>query len=99
VRRNSIGRRISVAGSDHGEKVPADRRSELEEKIASVRSASGGEEIKAIRNVTQDLLDTLQRIGASMYQAPETPPSADGDQEPGEEGDEDVIEGEFRETP
>ncbi|HEY64704.1 MAG TPA: molecular chaperone DnaK [Caldilineae bacterium] len=84
---------------DHGEKVPADRRSELEEKIASVRSASGGEEIKAIRNVTQDLLDTLQRIGASMYQAPETPPSADGDQEPGEEGDEDVIEGEFRETP
>ncbi|NOZ27307.1 MAG: molecular chaperone DnaK [Chloroflexi bacterium] len=80
---------------ENQEQVPADGRSDLEEKIATLRSARQGEDAERIRDATRTLLDTLQRVGASMYQAPETPPE-DGEQ-PRTEGDEDVIEGEFQE--
>jgi molecular chaperone DnaK len=83
---------------DSGDKVSPVGRSELESKVAAVRSALQGNDTERIRNTARDLLDALQRVGASMYQAPETPPSADGGSQSGARGEEDIIEGEFRES-
>jgi molecular chaperone DnaK len=83
---------------EQGQNVPADLKSEVETRIAACRSALEGDDTDKIQGAVQQLSETLQKVGASMYQQPETPP-------PGEEGyasppeDEgDVVEGEFSET-
>ncbi len=81
-----------------GEKVPAGVRSEVEGKVAAVRSALQGQDIQRIRSATQELNEALQRIGASMYQQAgptSPPPGGQGGQQPPEEG---TVEGEFREV-
>ncbi len=93
---------------DLGDKVPADIRSEVESKIAALRSAMGGKDISDIRSKTEELQRSLQRIGEHMYQqqgAPggaTPPPDGGAGQEPGGEpqgqGGSDTVEGEFREV-
>nr|MBC7244873.1 molecular chaperone DnaK [Chloroflexota bacterium] len=81
-----------------GDKVPANIRSEVEGKIAAVRSALQGQDIYRIRSTTQELSEALQRIGAAMYQRTgptSPPPGGESRQEPPDEG---TVEGEFREV-
>ncbi len=81
-----------------GDKVPADVRNEVEGKIAAVRSALQGQDVQRIRSTTEELNESMQRIGASMYeQAGPTQPPPDGqpEHEPPDEG---TVEGEFREV-
>jgi molecular chaperone DnaK len=92
---------------EHGDKVPADLKQQIEGKIAAVRSAMQGQDTAHIRRTVQDLTETLQKVGASVYQQPGAPPP--GGQAPpgtGAEGqgpgkgkpDEGTVEGEFREV-
>ncbi len=85
-----------------GDKVPADVRSEIEGKVAAVRSALQGQDVQRMRSTAQELGEALQKMGASMYQqaGPTPPPGAEGQagqgpQTPPEEG---TVEGEFREV-
>jgi molecular chaperone DnaK len=81
-----------------GDKVPADVRNEVEGKVAAVRSALQGQDIDRMRSTTQELNESLQRIGASMYEqadATQPPPGGQPGQEPPDEG---TVEGEFREV-
>ena len=84
---------------DLGEKVPADVKSEVEGKVAAVRSALQGKDTQRMRSAAQELSESLQRIGSAMYQQPgpeQTPPSdGGGQQKPPEDG---TVEGEFREV-
>jgi len=83
---------------DLGDKVPADVKSEVEGRVAAVRSALQGQDVDRIRSTTQELSQSMQRIGESMYQqaGPTPPPPGDqGGQEPPDEG---TVEGEFREV-
>jgi len=84
-----------------GDKVPSPVHSEVEEKVKAVRDALSGSDTALIKQTSDDLAATIQKIGASMYEQPgaaagadETPPPA-GEQKP-PEGD--VVDGEFRET-
>jgi molecular chaperone DnaK len=89
------------------DKIPADLNKETEDKIAALRSALQGSDIEAIRKASQELNDTMQKIGAAVYQQPpppgaeppppeeETPPDKEGGEEGTEEG---TVEGEFREV-
>jgi molecular chaperone DnaK len=90
---------------DHGDKIPADVKQEIDAKIASVKSALQGQDINSIRNATQELSQAMQKVGASVYQQPgQPPPSGEkpGGEEPGGEepggGEEGTVEGEFREV-
>ncbi|MCS7219765.1 MAG: molecular chaperone DnaK [Anaerolineae bacterium] len=87
---------------ENGDKVSAADRNELEGKVTAVRSALQGQELERLRSATRELLDSLQAIGARMYQAAGGPPSDGGSRPSGgpsrPDGGEDVIEGEFRET-
>jgi molecular chaperone DnaK len=91
---------------EHGDKVPADLKQEIEGKIAAVRSALQGQDAAHIRRTVQELTETMQKIGASVYQQPGAPPPPGGQAPPGAGGeapgkgkpDEGTVEGEFREV-
>jgi molecular chaperone DnaK len=89
---------------ENGDKIPADKKAELEAKIAAVRQAIMGEDAAAMRSATADLKQVFSQIGAAMYQQAGTTGgqastkdanTSDGTQPP---SDGDVVEGEFRET-
>jgi molecular chaperone DnaK len=91
---------------DHGDKIPADAKQEIDAKIANVKSALQGQDVNAIRNAMQELSQAMQQVGASAYQQPGQPPPGEekpGGEEPGGgeeggEGEEGTVEGEFREV-
>ncbi|MCL4393810.1 MAG: Hsp70 family protein, partial [Chloroflexi bacterium] len=92
---------------DLGDKVPADVRGEIEPKIATLKTAMGGRDVTDIKTKTDELMQSMQKIGERMYQqAGATPPpgqdgggetgAGGGPQGPG--GGSDTVEGEFREV-
>jgi molecular chaperone DnaK len=85
------------------DKIPADLNKETEDKIAALRSALQGSDLEAIRKASQELNDTMQKIGSAVYQQqppPGTEPPPPGEETPpSKEGsDEGTVEGEFREV-
>jgi molecular chaperone DnaK len=82
---------------EHGDKVPADLRSEVEGKIAAVRSALSGSEVNYLKRTAQELSESLQKVGAAVYQQA-APPKGEATAEPPDGGEEGTIEGEFREV-
>ncbi|MBI2953488.1 MAG: molecular chaperone DnaK, partial [Chloroflexi bacterium] len=86
---------------EHGDKVPADLRSEVEGKIAALRSALQGGDVSYIRTAMDDLSNAMQKIGSAVYQQQQ--PGEGGGPAGGQPGqrqgpDEGTIEGEFREV-
>ena len=84
---------------DLGDKVPADMKTQVEEKVAAVRETIKLDDAQAIQKATEELSQVLQQIGAAAYQqsAPEAGAPGDGPQAgpTGAAGDEDVVDGEF----
>jgi molecular chaperone DnaK len=83
---------------DLGEKVPAEVRSEVEGKVAAVRSALQGQDVQRIQSAAEELTQSLQSIGASMYDQPDAQQAPPGDQGAGQAADDGAVEGEFREV-
>jgi molecular chaperone DnaK len=80
---------------DNADKVPADLKTEVEGKIEAVRTALQGTDIEAVRRATDDLNQSMQKIGQAVYGQP----GAEGPQPEGEdEAPEGTVEGEFREV-
>ena len=89
---------------DFGDKVPAEIRTKVEEEIANVKKAMESDNAETMKTATDQLFQVVQQVGASVYQQPGPPTGAgpeagpeagpDQGQQPG--GDEDVVEGEFR---
>jgi len=86
------------------DKIPADLNQEVEGKVQAVRSALQGSDVDAIRLATQELSDTMQKVGSAVYQQQPPPPPPEGEAPGGETppekegGDEGTVEGEFREV-
>ncbi len=94
---------------DGGDKVPADVKTEVEGKVASTRSALEGSDIAAIQAATNDLYQSIQKIGSAMYQsgpeagapgdgAPGGDPGAVGSGPAGGASGDDVVDGQFKEA-
>jgi molecular chaperone DnaK len=90
---------------EQGDKVPSSLRSEVDSKIAAVKSALPGGDVQQLKRTTQELSDAMQKVGAAVYQqaggspgagAPPPPPGG-GEEGPGKK-DEGTVEGEFREV-
>lgn len=86
---------------DLGDKVPADQKSNIEAKIAEVRSALNTDDIDKIRSTTDELQQASYKLSEIMYQAAgtatgqENPTASAGEEaQPSEEG---VIDAEFKE--
>ncbi len=90
---------------EYGDKITADLKSEVEGKIAATRSALQGADISYLKSALQALNDSMQKIGAAVYQQ-STPPPGGGPGEAGSAGgapppppkDDGTVEGEFREV-
>jgi molecular chaperone DnaK len=92
---------------DLGDKVPADTRKNVEERVAKVREVMNGNDATTIRKLTDELSEELQKVGAAAYQQQPGAgaPGGPGAEEPGSGGeggqgpsgpDENVVDGEFR---
>jgi molecular chaperone DnaK len=86
---------------DNGDKLPEDKKNDLQARVSTVRSLLDSEDPAAIRKATEDLKATFSEIGASMYQQPEGAPDAGANPEAEQGGQKppegDVVDGEFRE--
>lgn len=74
---------------DLGDKVPADIKSQVEDRVAKVREVLEGDDQEAITRATEDLNQVVQQIGAAAYQqaepetgAPEGAPYGDAGENP-----------------
>ncbi|HJX03394.1 MAG TPA: Hsp70 family protein, partial [Dehalococcoidia bacterium] len=89
---------------EQGDKIPADLKSEMDGKVAAVRSALQGKDVEYIKSSTRSLSEVMQKVGSAVYgqagtQPPPPPPGSD--EQPGGEskgGEEGTVEGEFREV-
>jgi molecular chaperone DnaK len=85
---------------EFGDKVPADVKSDIEAKVAEVRSAAQGEDIEKIKSTTDVLGQAIQKIGASVYEQGQTAGPSEaaggGTSSSGDTGPE-VVEGEVKE--
>ncbi len=88
---------------ENGDKIPADMKQEIETKIAAVKTGIQEQNVDAMRNTMKELSDSMQKVGESIYQQPDSSgPVADdveketNETETGE--DEGTVEGEFREV-
>ena len=52
---------------DAGEKVPADVRKEIEDKIIDLKSAVAGDDVSKIKNTSENLSSSLQKVGEILY--------------------------------
>jgi molecular chaperone DnaK len=82
-------------------KYPEELKNEIEGKVAAVRSSLQGDDAEYMRRTTDDLNQSMQKLGQHVYgqqQQGGEPPSGD-DQPPGGKGPDDgTVEGEFREV-
>ena len=83
---------------EQGENVPEDVKGEVEGKVAACRSALQGQDVAYIQSTVQELSESLQKLGASMYQEPGSPPPEGEEPSPPPGDDEDIVEGEFSEA-
>jgi molecular chaperone DnaK len=93
---------------DLGDKLSDEDRGEIESRVAAVREALNGTDAGAIDSTKQQLSEVLQRVGAKAYaDAPGEAPGDNGsspdgeagaDAEGGESGEEETIEGDYKEV-
>jgi len=86
---------------DNADKVPADKKAEIEDKIKDVRQAIMGTDLEAMQRATDGLRDALSKVGASMYAQPGAAGPEAGAADAGKADDasgDDVIDGEVREN-
>jgi len=69
---------------DAGDKVSADVKKEVEEKVKALRDVLETASTEDLKNKTQELSQVLQKVGAAMYQQNQPPVS--GDQKPAGDG-------------
>ena len=68
---------------DAGDKVNADLKKEVEDKVKDLRAVLQTASVEDLKKKTQDLSDTLQKIGQSMYgQTGQAGPAQDNNQGP-----------------
>jgi molecular chaperone DnaK len=81
-------------------KYPEELKNEIEGKVAAVRSALQGDDAEYMRRTTDDLNQSMQKLGQHVYgqqQGGQAPPG-EGEQPGGKGPDDGTVEGEFREV-
>ena len=63
---------------EYGEKIPADMKQQITDKSAAVKTAMAGDNVEAIRKVTEELNEVIQKVGGSMYQETGAPAGGPG---------------------
>ncbi len=84
-----------------GDKVPADERQNIETKITELRELIKSEDVDSIRKDTEELQNAFHALSQQMYAQQQPEPGSNGHESQthqDEEGEDEVVEGEFREV-
>ena len=82
--------------ADHGDKVDASVKGEIEAALADLKTALEGEDAEDITAKAQTLATASMKLGEAMYAAQQG--GEDGGDEPQAAGGEDVVDAEFEEV-
>jgi molecular chaperone DnaK len=86
---------------DAGDKIPEDLKKEIEEKVKGIRDNLQTDSVDSLKQKTQDLSTTLQKIGEHLYKPGDqgTPqsegPENEGKKDEGDDNKSDPVEGEI----
>ncbi|MBN2387640.1 MAG: molecular chaperone DnaK [Anaerolineales bacterium] len=87
--------------NDLGDKVPSEIKAEVQSAVEEVRKVKDGEDAAVIRQAVDALSQTVQKIGAAVYEQeqPEAGTANDSvpDEGPGPDEEPEVVDGEARE--
>ncbi|PZT92202.1 MAG: molecular chaperone DnaK [Citromicrobium sp.] len=86
---------------EHGDKIDASLKSEVEEKVAALKTALEGDDASDINAKAQDLSQSAMKMGQSIYEQEQASAGADapqGDAGAENASDEDVVDAEFSEV-
>jgi len=100
-RADSLAYQAEHTLRDLGDKISANLRGEVEERIKAVRDALAGSDMALVRRTAEELARTTQRIGQEIYTQPEAPTgsaTADTGAGAGSGRDSETVEGEYREV-
>jgi molecular chaperone DnaK len=81
-----------------GDKVPSDDRSKIEAKVQELRQAITGDDIANIKRLTEELQQASHALSQQIYSQQASTPEAGPETPPKDGGEDDVVEGEFREA-
>jgi molecular chaperone DnaK len=88
--------------SEHGDKVDANERTNIENAIATLKEAVKTDDVESIQAKTQARAQASMKLGEAMYKASQaqggddTPPP--GDDAAGSKPDDNVVDAEFSEV-
>ena len=85
---------------EHGEKVDASVKSDIEAAMAELKTAAEGDNLEDIQAKTQALMQTSMKLGEAIYaqQQAEGEAAASADAAKDAEGDDDVIDADFEDV-
>ena len=83
---------------DNPDNIPPDLKTEVQTKIATLRTALASAPIADITTASDDLQSALQRVGQAVYGNQQQQPGAPGNASPGDVNDDGSVEGEYREV-
>jgi molecular chaperone DnaK len=86
---------------EHGDKIDASLKSDVETKIAALKTALEGDDVSEIEAKAKDLTEAAMKMGQSIYEAEQANASAgDADAASADtaEKDDDVVDAEFSEV-
>ncbi|MXO48468.1 molecular chaperone DnaK [Erythrobacter vulgaris] len=87
---------------EHGDKIDASLKSEVEEKVAALKTALGGDDAADINAKAQDLSQSAMKMGQSIYEQEQATAGSDapegGDAGSDDKSDEEVVDAEFSEV-
>ncbi|MBI3153632.1 MAG: molecular chaperone DnaK [Chloroflexi bacterium] len=82
---------------EFGDKVPVDVRSDVEARVAEVKSAAQGEDVDKIKAATEALGLAIQKIGASVYEQKQAAGEGEAEGSSSTDAGPDVVDGEVKE--
>ncbi len=82
---------------EHGDKIDAALKSEIEAALAETKTAIEGGDVEAIKAKSQALTDLAMKMGQQIYQQEQASEASPGAENP-QSGDEEVVDAEFSEV-
>jgi molecular chaperone DnaK len=78
--------------ADSGDKMQASDKEDLQKHVESVKQALGGTDLAAVRNASDSLSQTLQRVGTAMHQAAQQQQGGEQSQSGGDVVDAEIVD-------
>jgi len=97
-RADSVAYQAERTLRDHGDKVSASVRDDVDAKIKAVRDAIASNDMSRMSSLTSDLESAMQRIGQDIYSQAGATAGAGAGQGATSDNDSGAVEGEYREV-